>query len=567
MKVFYLFIFITLILTNVVKAQSEISYFKSISVEVTENHDIDKVYCDPNNKNTLYYISFDRLYKYENGESNAIIDLGKITENDDENSQKFEKAKKELYNTIYQEEKEKIEDEYQIDDAEEYYQDLIDTRTEQRFEDEVELLKDTYKYTQNALIEKQDIRPIKSLNFLQDLSSHLIVDTYDSFFISVNGGKSFFMQEKTDIETISVNDVSLSKREILFTTENALYLFNAENNIISKIDLEDYDNEIIISTTTYYPYIVILTDKNILLLKQDRDKLIRVKKINFTPKNTEQYKLYYFSGKYIFVSTKHSIAIYDIYADSVKLISFNYYEINDLTFKDNILYLGTDLGFLSYDIYKNKLKNISLGLLPEKVYSLSVSTDKKIFVTNKYAIYELKQFKNIKDLLKDKNLFALIRKVQLTYPPLEEIINQAYKYNSVSRKKISSMYSRSKKSPYLPTLKLKYLKPIQGSIEYRANGPIEKAQYTSGPYFEAFLYFDLSSWVFDIKEMRVNRLNSEMNEFRKKLSYELTNYYNTRQVLEVLYILTNNLSEKLSFKIQILQQGELINSLCGKKFF
>ncbi len=579
MKGFYPFVLVFLFVFQsfTLLAERDISYFKSISVEVTENHDIDKVYCDPNNQNIIYYISYDRLYRFKDGISEAIIDLSKINDDDESNDDKFQKASKELYKTIYQEEKENIEDEYQIDDAEEYYSDLIETRTRQRYEDEVELLKDDFKYKRTEF-EKSNKKavPIKSMQFLQDLSSHIIVNTVDSFFISINGGESFFTQDKSDISTLSVSDVSLNKREILFTSNNKLYLFDAKENLISKIDISDYDNEIIIATTTYYPYIVILTDKNIHLLKQEQDKLMRVKKIGFTPKNTEEYTLHYFSGKYIFITTKHAVITYDIYSDSVKITNFKYYEINDITFKDDILYIGTDLGFLSYSMYTGKVKNISLGLLPEQVYSLSVSKNKDIFVTNHYSIYQLKQFKTIKGLLKDKNLFAIMKKVQLTYPPLEEIINAAYKHNSISRSKISSMYSRSKLAPFLPTLKLKYVKPMQNSIEPMygdsnhnpiLDGPLYSAQYSSNPYFEAFLYFDLSSWVFDIKEMRVNRLNSEMNEFRDKLSYEITNYYNSRQVLEVLYILTNNLSEKLSFKIQILEQGTLINSLSGKKFF
>ncbi len=579
MKGFYLFllVFLFFIRSITLFSNDDISYFKSISVEVTENHNIDKVYCDPNNQNIIYYISYDRLYRFKDGVSESVIDLSKINEDEDDNSDKFQKAKKELYSTIYQEEKENIEDEYQIDDAEEYYQDLIETRAQRRYEDELELLKDDFKYKRIGVTkDTQKIVPIKSLLFLQDLSSHIIVDAVDSFFISINGGESFFTQDKSDITSMKVAEVSLSKREVLFTSNNKLYLFDAKENIISKIDISDYNNEIIIATTTYYPYIVILTDKNIHLLKQDQDKLIRVKKIGFTPKNTEEYKLYYFSGKYIFITTRHAVMVYDIYSNSVKITNFKYYEVNDITFKNNTLYIGTDLGFLSYNMYTQKVKNISLGLLPEQVYSLSVSTNKDIFVTNHYSLYQLKQFKTIKGLLKDKNLFAIMKKVQLTYPPLEEIINATYKHNSISRSKISSMYSRSKIAPFLPTLNLKYVKPMQNAIDPMhgdsnhnpiLDGPLYSAQYSSNPYFEAFLYFDLSSWVFDIKEMRVNRLNSEMNEFREKLSYEITNYYNSRQVLEVLYILTNNLSEKLSFKIQILEQGKLINSLSGKKFF
>jgi len=571
MNGFYLII--SLILLNLVTvnimAGTEISYFKSISVEVTENHNIDKVYCDPNQKNTIYYISYDRLYRSKDGISDILIDLSKLNDEDnDEDNENFKKAKKELYKTIYDEEKESIEDEYQIDDAEEYYQDLIDTRTERRYEDELNLLKDDFKYRKLETIEKdRKVVPIHSLIFLQDLSSHIIVDTMESFFISINGGESFFTQDKTDIISTKVSDVSLNKREILFTAGNKLYLFDAKENIISKIDISDYSNERLISATTYYPYIVLLTDKNIHLLKQDQNKLIRVKKIGFTPRNTKKYKLYYFSGKYIFITTKHSIMVYDIYSNSVKTSNFRYYEINDITLKDDELYIGTDLGFLSYNMYTKKVKNISLGLLPEQVYSLSVSVNKKIFVTNSYNIYQLRQFKTIKGLLKDKNLFAIMRKVQLTYPPLEEIVNSAYKYNSISRSKISSMYSRSKIAPYLPTFKVKYVKPMQNRVDSLYGEVPFAVQYSSNPYFEGFLYFDLSGWIFDIKEMRVNRLNSEMNEFREKLNYEITNYYNSRQVLEVLYILTNNLSEKLSFKIQILEQGKLMNFLSGKNFF
>jgi hypothetical protein len=567
---FIILLFILFSATISISAQEDISYFKSLNVEVSENHGIDKVFCDPNHENIIYYISYDKLYRTNDGVSSVLIDLGELSEEVDQESDEFKTAKEELYKTIYNEEKENIEDEYQIDDAEEYYSDLIETNTDNRFEDEVEMLKDKFRYKRADLSSNEkSFAPIKSLTFLQDLSTHIIVDTVDSFFISINSGNSFFTQDKADISSIKISDASLSKREILFTSNNKLYLFDAKENIISRIDISDYKNEIILATTSYYPYIVILTDKNVHLLKQEKDKLIRVTKKEFTPKNTEKYKLYYFSGKYIFITTKNSIMTYDIYSNTIKRTNFKYYEINTITLKEDILYIGTDLGFLSYNIYNKELQNISLGLLPEKVKSLSVSVNKNIFVTNNYSIYVLKQFKNIADLLKDKNLFALMRKVQLTYPPLESIIQEAFKYNSITRSKITSMYSRNKKAPYLPILKLKYVKPMQNLVEPSLdnNNLIINAQYSSNPYFEAFLYFDLSSWIFDVKDMRVNRLNSEMNEFREKLSTEITNYYNTRQVLEVLYILTTNLSEKLTFKIQILEQGVMINSISGKKFF
>ena len=570
MRVFYLFLLVTIsILSANLEAKQRIDYFKSMPVEITENHDIDKVYCDPNNEKLIYYISYDRLYKTEDGVSTVLIDLKKLNEDDeDEQKVEFEKAKKELYASIYQEEKESIEDEYEIDDAEEYYEDEITARTERRHEDEVLLLKDHFRYQKSEKYSnKEKIAPIKSLTFLQDLSSHIVMDTNDTFFISINSGGSFFTQEKSNIESIKISEVSLGKREILFTSNNKLYVFDAKESVISKIDISEYDNEVLITASSYYPYVTLMTNKKIYLLKQEENSLKQVKSIGFTPRNDKEYQLYYFSGKNIFIKTKHSIVIFDIYSNSISQSNFQYYTLNDITFKDDIMYIGTDLGFISFNIYTKAIENISLGLLPEQVFSLSLSKKKNIFVTNNYSIYELKSFKNVSDLAKDKNLFAIMKKVQLTYPPLQEIISESYKYHSISRSKFTSMFSRSKVAPYMPTLKVKYLHPISNKISSAFGQAPNLAEYGSSPYFEAFLYFDLSDWVFNIKEMRVNRLNSEMNELREKLTYEITNYYNSRQVLEVLYILANNLSDKLTFRIQILEQGTLINALSGKNFF
>jgi len=519
MRVFYFFLLLTILIfsANLIASQ-RIDYFKSISTEITENHNIDKVYNDPNNEKLIYYISYDRLYKTEDGISTVLIDLTKITNNEnDDNQDEFENAKKELYKTIYQEEKENIEDEYDLDDAEEYYENEIITRAERRFDDELSLLKDKFKYKgSEKYSNKKQIIPIKSLTFLQNKSTHLILETSDLFFISINSGQDFFTQDKNSISSLKISDVSSNKDEILFTSNNKIYSFNVKYLLLSELDISEY-GENLISTNSFYPYITLMTEKNIFILKQEGKNLKNVKNIKFIPKSNQEYKLYCFNEKKLFITTKHSLAVYDISSDKVDLNNFNYQTINDIFLKNTDLYIGTNSGLFSYNINNKKLENISLGLVPEQVYSLSLSKNKNIFVTNHNSIYELKSFKNISELSGDKNLFAIMKKIQSTYPPLKEIIKKSYKYNSISHKKISSIYTRNRASAFMPILKVKYVNPLQNREDSIFGEIPNSVEYSSSPYVEAFLYFDLSDWVFNAKETSVNSLNSEVNELREKL--------------------------------------------------
>ncbi len=579
------FVFILLLLYIPLFANNggSFSYFESLNVEAPAGREVSKVICDPNIRNRFFYISFDKLYSNSDGDGwSIILDLAEHIqqdEEDDENASKkeeLEDALKTLYEEIYEEEIAAIEDEYETDDAESSFDDLLQERVDERFEDESESLKEEFKYLQYDESTKKDgVKPIRDLIFLQNLSSHIIVNAVNGFFVSTNSGKTFLFQDNSEIGEVGFDFVQFSKTQLLFTSQNRMFYIDSTDNKITKITFDSFRGESVRALDSNFPYLMIQTDEKVHLLKQDDKTLIDVVSISFTRDVNEKQKIFYFGGKYLFLTSGETVYIFDIMSVSARFIQFPYINIYDLKYRDEVIYLGTDSGIISFDLNRMVKDNISLGLLPEQAYSISISSDQRIYVSNHEDIYLLREFSSLEELSKDTNLFALMKKISSTYPKIDDLINSAYKYHFIQNEIYNSMLRRNKIAPFMPILKMKYNKQAysrKGADENTLyfsdyTSPFSSAATDSNHYFEAFIYFDLSSWIFDIKDMRAHRLNHEKNRVREKLAEEIIYYYNIRQVMEVLYLLSPKIKEKFIFKLKVDEYGALINGLTGRVFF
>ncbi|MBN2694781.1 hypothetical protein JXR93_08965 [bacterium] len=580
------FVFILLLLSTLIFANNDgsFSYFESFHVEAPEGREVSKVFCDPNVKSRFYYISFDKLYSNSDGNGwETILDLNEYTQEDEEEDvnaskkEELEDALNTLREEIYEEEKAELEDEYDSDDVESDFDDLLQERVDERFEDESESLKEEFKYLQydEEAGKKTGANPIKNLVFLQNLSSYLIVQTVNGFFVSVDGGKTFIFQDESELGEVGFDFVQFSKTQLLFTSQNRMFIIDSTDKKITKVTLDKFRDEAVRGLDSNFPYLMIQTDEKVHLLKQDDKSLIDVVSIPFSRNVDEKQKIHYFGGKYLFLVSGETVYIFDIMSVSARYIQFPYNTIYDLKYRDEVIYLGTDSGIISFDLNRMVKDNISLGLLPEQAYSISISSDQKIYVSNHEDIYVLREFSSIEELSKDTNLFALMKRISSTYPKIDDLINSAYKYHFIQNEIYNSMLRRNKIAPFMPILKMKYnhqansRKGIDENVVYVSDetSPFGSAATDANSYFEAFIYFDLSSWIFDIKDMRAHRLNHEKNRVREKLAEEIIYYYNIRQIMEVLYLLSPNIKEKFVFKLKVEEYGALINGLTGRKFF
>lgn len=577
------FFLLTIFTLNVFSQSNNISfsYFESLNAEAEQNRTISKVVCDPNKKDLVYYITYDKLYVSENSGWRKLIDLAELSdevkEDEESDKAKLDDALRELYEDIYEEEKTTIEDEYSIDDAESEFEDLLQERVVDRFEDESQSLIEDYKYLK---FEKEEtttsFSPIRNLIFLQNLSSHLIVHTIKGFYNSINGGQDFYFQSNETMISADFDKISYSKTQLLVASFNKLYLFDSNDMTMAKVNINDYNDEKVINVVSFFPYVVFQTDSNIYVLKQDEDRIILFKKIPFISSDIENDKIYYFGGKDLFLTSKDKIYIFDVVNNNIYSTQFPYYDIFDIKYREGAIYIGTDIGLIYFDLTKQVKDEINLGLLPEQVKNISISSDKKIYVTNDNDIYLLREFKSIDELSKNSNVFALMKTITLKYPKIADIIDAAYKYNYVSNELYSSMTKRNKVAEFLPILKLKYNYQAisqKGVTEEQAYlGNLLGVNYSSATtnknhFFEGFLYFDLSKWVFDTKEMRVSALKHEKNMVKERIAEQITYIYNMRQIMEILYLLNDNIKEKMLFKLKMMEYGSIINALTGKTFF
>ena len=548
--------FLSLLLSTTVYSSSKITYFESFAVE-NEEQTINHIYCDPNNENKFFYILDNKVYSYLNEETKIILDLSKkdIKESDDESS--IKEKLKELYNNIYEEEKEAIEDEYGVDDAEEYYDDLIKERTELRMEDESVMLKDE---NSNEKIKTSDIRSlINGFVFLKNSSSNIFIETDENIYLSDNNGNSFNSQNLSEIPKINLKDVNINLNEnnLLFTSNNKLYYY--EKNSVSQVYLSIYKDEEVEKVDSFYPFITILTENSIFLVKQDESKLVLVNK--FKRKVDSIDKISYFGGKYLFYVSENIITVTNTLTSNSVDISFSDYEISDLYYRDNGLYLATDRGFLFFDFKTRELNDLSLGLIPETANTISLSNKNHIYVSNKSGIYLLKEFKTLKELGKEKNLFQIMKKIELSYPPLEKILAAANSYNFL---KNDTAITRNRLSMFMPKLQLVGRWTLKNT-QNLDNRLLNNYNFNDTLYFQAFLYFDLSKLIFNTKELTLDKINGKRTILRNKLTEELTLYYNNRKLMELRFYMSQ--TNKLEFKIKMLEYGAIINSLTGKKYF
>ncbi len=548
--------FLSLLLSTTVYSSSKITYFESFAIE-NEEQTINHIYCDPNNENKFFYILDNKVYSYLNEETKTILDLSKkdIKESDDESS--IKEKLKELYNNIYEEEKEAIEDEYGVDDAEEYYDDLIKERTELRMEDESVMLKDE---NSNEKIKTSDIRSlINGFVFLKNSSSNIFIETDENIYLSDNNGNSFNSQNLSEIPKINLKDVNINLNEnnLLFTSNNKLYYY--EKNSVSQVYLSIYKDEEVEKVDSFYPFITILTENSIFLVKQDESKLVLVNK--FKRKVDSIDKISYFGGKYLFYVSENIITVTNTLTSNSVDISFSDYEISDLYYRDNGLYLATDRGFLFFDFKTRELNDLSLGLIPETANTISLSNKNHIYVSNKSGIYLLKEFKTLKELGKEKNLFQIMKKIELSYPPLEKILVAANSYNFL---KNDTAITRNRLSMFMPKLQLVGRWTLKNS-QNLDNRLLNNYNFNDSLYFQAFLYFDLSKLIFNTKELTLDKVKGKRTILRNKLTEELTLYYNDRKLMELRFYMSQ--TNKLEFKIKMLEYGAIINSLTGKKYF
>lgn len=570
MKVMIVFLLLPLMLLG----NPIFKFFENQHPELPAGKDITAVYQDPTDPERYFYASFDHLYLSNKGYVTPKLNLSKEIEDQEIDETELNEALEALHDEIYEEEKEEIESELGVDDAEDYYDDLIQERTEDRYQEEAEILKEDFKYLQlndDKENNTETVQPIGKVTFLQNLSKVVIVETVNGFYLSIKHAP--FKLVETEQEK-KYDDLILKDTDIPFVSGKKLYLFDSIEENIVPIVLENFRNQNVIDLSDQFPYLLIRTATQIHLLKQEEQQFKLIRSISF--ETDQRGKLYLFQGNDIYFLKKNGINWFDISDGRNLQIETPYTTLFDLYSKNKVLYLATSKGLMVINPITKTREILSLGLLPERI--TMISGGDSIYVSNKASLYKLRIIKNLKELKSVKDILMIRARIAKKYPILQELFSLGIQHNFLSHGGFRSMISRSRYASFMPKLYGKYRQTLtsKGSPEEYLieNDTLTLNRYstdnidaTTTPYFEAYLLFDFSHWIFDNKELSAYQVKDKAREAREDLRNSITYYYNHYILLSVLHELSDNNRDRLTFRLQSMESGAILNGLIGKQLF
>ncbi len=153
-------------------------------------------------------------------------------------------------------------------------------------------------------------------------------------------------------------------------------------------------------------------------------------------------------------------------------------------------------------------------------------------------------------------------------------------YNQLDRSRYLSMMNRSKYASFLPRVYGKYRHTQQSKESPRlrltktldqklslTQSSSDSVDTTDTPYFEAYMLFDLSHWIFENQELTTHRLKEDARKTREAIRNSITYYYNHYIFSAILYELSDHQKDKLIFRLQSMESGAILNGLIGKQLF